>query len=142
VLRSPQTDLEPVARLVAARWEIVAEDDYVARPRASGYRARHLVVRHGGVAIEVQLRTFLQDAWAEAYETVERNTDVAAREPAIQADVADLFAGLSRLFARREAGTIHGEPAMQELLGLLLAHSRPLHALQWRTPTDPPPSDR
>lgn len=44
--------------------------DYIARPRPSGYRGRHVILRYDDLAcghklfVEVQLRTVLQHAWA------------------------------------------------------------------------------
>ena len=48
--------------------DVVRERDYQANPRG-GYRALHAVVRAGGPLVEVQLRTDLEDQWAN---TVER----------------------------------------------------------------------
>ena len=48
--------------------------DYIARPRSSGYRGRHVILRYDDLAcghklfVEVQLRTVLQHAWATAVE--------------------------------------------------------------------------
>jgi putative GTP pyrophosphokinase len=140
VVRAPQVDLRDLAAAIADRWEVLADDDYVTRPRPSGYRARHVVVRHRGVAIEVQLRNVLQDVWAEEFETLHRNTDLAAQSPETQASVSDFFGQLSRLFARREVGTIHGEAAMQELFGLFVAYKPTLDALHWSLPPDAPSS--
>lgn len=58
--------------------ELVAEDDYIESPKASGYRSLHLIYRfmskgHPGynkLMFEVQLRTVTQHAWATAVETV------------------------------------------------------------------------
>jgi ppGpp synthetase/RelA/SpoT-type nucleotidyltranferase len=58
--------------------ELVAEDDYIARPKDSGYRSLHLVYRfhsrghpqYNRLMFEVQLRTGTQHAWATAVETV------------------------------------------------------------------------
>lgn len=58
--------------------ELVAEDDYIKRPKSSGYRSLHLVYRfmsrghpsYNKLMFEVQLRTATQHAWATAVETV------------------------------------------------------------------------
>lgn len=58
--------------------EFVAEDDYIANPKPSGYRSLHLIYRfkskghpqYNRLMLEVQLRTVTQHAWATAVETV------------------------------------------------------------------------
>jgi len=58
--------------------ELIREDDYVAKPKASGYRSVHLVYRYrldsapdySGLLVELQFRTRLQHAWATAVETM------------------------------------------------------------------------
>jgi len=55
-----------------AELEVVAEKDYVAQPKPSGYRSYHMVVRvspggHFGAtpcAVEIQIRTAAMDFWA------------------------------------------------------------------------------
>ncbi|MEX1164765.1 MAG: RelA/SpoT domain-containing protein [Nitriliruptor sp.] len=47
---------------------IVKEYDYVDDPKDSGYRAFHIVTWHGGMRVEVQIRTRSQHAWAETME--------------------------------------------------------------------------
>ena len=59
---------------------VIHSDDYIAQPRASGYRGIHLVSRfrpggeeqavYEGMRIEIQLRSRLQHVWATAVETV------------------------------------------------------------------------
>jgi hypothetical protein len=43
-------------------------DDYVFRPRSSGYRAVHVVVRYDERCVEIQLRTRTMHEWAVAVE--------------------------------------------------------------------------
>lgn len=59
--------------------EFRGEDDYIASPKADGYRSHHLKYAfcgrgdsevHNGRRIEVQIRTVLQHSWATAIEAV------------------------------------------------------------------------
>jgi hypothetical protein len=60
--------------------KLAGVDDYLASPKASGYRSIHLKYKYfsdkkapavyNGLGIEVQLRSRLQHAWATAVETV------------------------------------------------------------------------
>lgn len=58
--------------------EFVTEDDYITKPKQSGYRSLHLIYRFKSIGhpqynrtmFEVQLRTRTQHAWATAVETV------------------------------------------------------------------------
>lgn len=60
------------------QYEVVHVSDYIARPKASGYRSLHLVLKYkskkhpqyNNVLLEVQARTLTQHAWATAVETV------------------------------------------------------------------------
>ena len=57
-----------VARRLRKNWTITRFSDYIAEPQADGYRALHLINRHRGRLIEVQIRTTLQDQWANTVE--------------------------------------------------------------------------
>jgi ppGpp synthetase/RelA/SpoT-type nucleotidyltranferase len=57
-----------VAQRLKKNWTITRFRDYVATPKADGYRALHLINRNRGRLIEVQLRTTRQDEWANAVE--------------------------------------------------------------------------
>jgi putative GTP pyrophosphokinase len=61
-----------VARRLRKNWTITRFSDYVAEPKPDGYRALHLINRHRGRLIEVQLRTPLQDEWANLVEFLSR----------------------------------------------------------------------
>ena len=88
----------------------------------------------------MQLRTVLQDAWAEAFETVQRTTDLAAHGSHVRTELADFFRDLSRVLARSEGGTIPRDAAMHDLPGLFVAYRRTLQVLHRTAPPDPPPS--
>ncbi len=45
--------------------------DYLTKPKASGYRGRHLIFKYENMLIEVQLRTHLEHLWATSVETVD-----------------------------------------------------------------------
>ncbi|WP_417483558.1 RelA/SpoT domain-containing protein [Maricaulis sp.] len=56
-----------------SRHQVGRENDYIAAPRATGYRSRHFILKINGFdddrqKIEVQVRTKLQHAWATAVE--------------------------------------------------------------------------
>ena len=65
-------------RKSSIKHQLVREDDYIAKPKKSGYRGIHLVYRYfsdkndtyNGLQIEIQMRSRLQHAWATAVETV------------------------------------------------------------------------
>lgn len=61
-----------VARHLRKNWAIDKLHDYVAEPKSDGYRALHLINRSHGRLIEVQLRTTLQDNWANLAEILSR----------------------------------------------------------------------
>lgn len=57
-------------------YELKLEDDYISKPKLSGYRSFHLIFKNSnieypeldGLLIEVQVRTLVQHAWATAVE--------------------------------------------------------------------------
>lgn len=59
-----------VRRMRRNSWEIKALDDYWLNPKPTGYRAVHVVVERMGRLVEVQLRTPLQQRWAEEVDRV------------------------------------------------------------------------
>ena len=64
----------PVFDRIREAWEVMRERDYQTNPR-DGYRALHIVVRVQGRAVEVQVRTELEDLWANASEALAKNID-------------------------------------------------------------------
>jgi putative GTP pyrophosphokinase len=61
-----------VASRLRKNWTITRFRDYVAEPKADGYRGLHLINRNHGQLVEIQLRTPRQDDWANLVETLSR----------------------------------------------------------------------
>jgi putative GTP pyrophosphokinase len=88
-----------VSRRLKKSWTIVRTRDYIANPKPSGYRALHHIVRRDGRLVEVQLRTTLQDAWANQVEDDGHATGVGLKFGR-GSDVANAYYDLvSRTFA-------------------------------------------
>jgi len=103
--RAVVNNLNDVNRLVNVykssriRHRLSHEDDYIQRPRDSGYRSRHLVYRYisdrsevyNGLKIEVQIRTPIQHAWATTVETVDAFTQQALKSSMGRSDWERFF---------------------------------------------------
>jgi ppGpp synthetase/RelA/SpoT-type nucleotidyltranferase len=57
-----------MAQMEVNGFEVVEDTDYYQNPKASGYRARHIVVKVAGRRVEVQLRSERQEEWAQRVE--------------------------------------------------------------------------
>lgn len=98
-------NLKDVNKLVNAyksssiRHRLAHEDDYIQRPRDSGYRSRHLVYRYisdrneiyNGLKVEIQIRTPIQHAWATTVETVDAFTKQALKSSMGRSDWERFF---------------------------------------------------
>jgi putative GTP pyrophosphokinase len=89
--------------------------DYIANPKPSGYRALHVIARRDDFAIEVQLRTVRQDAWANQVEDDGRQLGVGLKFGAGVADIHDYYVAISDAFALLD----RGEPLPEELVTVL-----------------------
>jgi Region found in RelA / SpoT proteins len=89
---------------------LAANDDYVSRPKPSGYRGVHLVYKYfsdrktdyNTLKIEIQIRSQLQHAWATAVETVGTLQQQALKSSQGEKDWLRFFALASSAFAFRE----------------------------------------
>ncbi len=122
--------------------ELVSARDYIAEPKASGYRGRHLVFRYNsasdkaedydGLLVELQLRTRLQHTWATAVETFE--AFLGEKFKSSQGDAAwlDFFATVSSAFALKEGQPVlpaHAAFSAQELHRLVSRKAAALRVL-------------
>ncbi len=96
-------DVYVVRRRLLKSWTIIKERDYIDTPKEDGYRALHLIVRRHGYPIEVQLRTLLQDLWANTVEERSRESGVGFKFGQGDADerhrlrlIAEILASLDR----------------------------------------------
>lgn len=88
-----------LSRRLRKTWTIVRVRDYIAEPKSSGYRALHLIVSRGGCPVEVQLRTVLQDAWANQIEEDGRQIGVGLKFGAGADEIHAYYAAVSDAFA-------------------------------------------
>jgi putative GTP pyrophosphokinase len=98
--------LYAVSRRLRKTWTIIRVRDYIAEPKPSGYRALHLVVRRGGYPVEVQLRTVLQNAWANQVEEDGRQIGVGFKFGAGAAEVHAYYVAVSDAFAFLDRGEV------------------------------------
>jgi ppGpp synthetase/RelA/SpoT-type nucleotidyltranferase len=91
--------LQAVSRRLKKTWTIVRTKDYIDEPRSSGYRAVHHIVRRDRRLIEVQLRTVLQDAWANQVEEDSRRLATGYKFGGGGEEVHDYYRIVSEAFA-------------------------------------------
>lgn len=114
--------VERVTRRLLKTWRTVERPhrDYIdgpPGPQQSGYRGVHLILRKDGVRIEVQLRTVLQDAWANMVERASRDEGVDYKSGRGAPERLELFRLISEGFAYLD----RRETAPDELITRLVA---------------------
>jgi putative GTP pyrophosphokinase len=108
-----------LASRLRKNWTITRFSDYVVEPKADGYRALHLINRNRGRLVEVQLRTPLQDSWANGVETFARSVASGLKFGGGPQELREYFVALGELFANEDQG-LQIDPA-------LLARVKELH---------------
>jgi len=153
ILRS----MEEVNNLVAlyAKDSGVSVTDYIAKPRVSGYRGKHIIWRFEGesekdtdykpMRIEIQVRTELQHSWATAVEVCSTFTDqnLKSDHPHVSDDRwVRFFALMGSVMAMGEGGGFVKDTPTEKakLLGELRGLSTALHVNEmmkrWNTATE------
>lgn len=110
-----QTAAYGIAIRLQKNWTITKFRDYVAEPKADGYRALHLINRNRGRLIEVQLRTRLQDAWANSVEIDARRVAPGLKFGAGPRELRDFYVALGEFLAIADQG-LPADPALYERL--------------------------
>ncbi|HEY0317577.1 MAG TPA: RelA/SpoT domain-containing protein [Solirubrobacterales bacterium] len=114
-VRAVLPDQDAVYRVGARlrkNWTITKTRDYIAEPKDDGYRALHLINRHRGRLIEVQLRTTFQDSWANAVEANARVIAPGLKFGGGPENVREYFVALAEMLASLD----QGRPVDRELL--------------------------
>lgn len=111
-----QAAVDAVAPRLRKNWTIHRYRDYVRNPKDSGYRAVHLIAVKKAVFVEVQLRTVLQDLWANQVEHDSRAFRTDFKSGRGEAEVHAYYVLVSKMFAIREAGHEPSQDFMQELV--------------------------
>jgi len=101
-----------VARRLRKNWTITRFSDYIAEPKADGYRALHLINRHRGRLIEVQIRTPLQDNWANIVEILSREAVPGLKFGQGPPELRKLLLDTASVFAEAEAGDFSLDAAL------------------------------
>ena len=96
--------LYAVQRRLRKTWTIHQVRDYVQEPKDSGSRAIHLIARRDNRLIEVQLRTFRQDAWANQIQEDGRVQMTALKFGEGQHQLHDYYRAVSNAFAALDRG--------------------------------------
>lgn len=78
--------------------------DYIASPRASGYRGVHVIAEYDGREIEVQLRTRAQHEWAIAVERLGGRGGYDLKSGEGPPEVLALMSAISSAIALEEVG--------------------------------------
>lgn len=104
-----------MSRRLRKTWTIIRVRDYIADPKPSGYRALHLIVSRGGHPIEVQLRTTLQDAWANQVEDDGRQIGVGLKFGAGAAEIHGYYVAIADVFAFLDRGEVIPEELATKL---------------------------
>lgn len=92
-----------VAGSLRKNWTITRTRDYVEKPKSDGYRALHLINRHQGRRIEIQLRTPRQDRWANTVEICARVAP-GLKSGGGPAELREFFLVLGEVLSRLDLG--------------------------------------
>jgi len=102
-------ELDALRRRIEGNWstQFRRTRDYIAHPKAEGYRAVHFVVVRDDRAIEVQLRTRGQQQWADAAESADvrlATKGVRLKDGEGPDEVLEYFSAAGELIYHREYG--------------------------------------
>ena len=115
-----QERADAVADRLRKNWRVrlLADDDYVRRPKESGYRAIHLVVLRDGRRIEIQLRTPWQDLWAQSAEEDTARLGLGLKFGLGPDDLREYYRLMAEVMAAREEAKLVDEGVLSQLAKL------------------------
>lgn len=91
---------------IEKRWResIRRRRDYVADPKPTGYRARHFVIERYERRIEIQVRTRLQQNWANAIEQADSRHNLTLKDGNGPQEMLDYFSLSGAMLHYQDAG--------------------------------------
>jgi putative GTP pyrophosphokinase len=111
---------------VSKNHKLIKVNDYVAKPKPSGYRSIHYIYEfnskieeYNGLRIELQIRTKLQHNWATAVETAGIITKTSLKSSQGPDNWLEFFKIISSLFAIKENLPVleeHSSKSMEDLM--------------------------
>jgi putative GTP pyrophosphokinase len=115
-----QRAVDTVADRLRMNWrdQLVADDDYVRKPKDSGYRAIHLVVMQDERRIEIQLRTPWQDMWAQSTEEDTARLGLGLKFGLGPDDLREYYRLIAEVMAAREEARLVNEGVIARLAKL------------------------
>lgn len=113
-----QEVVDKVLAGIKKNWDIVTVDDYVSAPRATGYRAIHAIVQKDNLPVEVQLRTYGQQDWADEVERIDGLIPEALKDGEGPADIIRYTKRLAEVIDAQETGNPVDRQAILELTEL------------------------
>lgn len=107
--------VQATSRRLRKTWTVAKTRDYIESPKDTGYRAIHHDIRKSGRTIEVQLRTFRQDAWANQVEDDGRTLGTGYKFGFGADDIHAYYRVVSEVFWRQDANLPIDEGLKEEL---------------------------
>jgi hypothetical protein len=101
---STRAEIDAVLGRIGTHWKIADVYNYIDTPKASGYRAMHVVVVRDDRLIEIQLRTPGQHQWAVAVERIAPRIGASVKDGEGPPELLAFFALAARGIALEEAG--------------------------------------
>jgi ppGpp synthetase/RelA/SpoT-type nucleotidyltranferase len=129
VLRPDRREQDAVVARLSSRFPSARVTDRRATP-SHGYRAVHLVVDSGGCLVEIQVRTLLQDVWAQLVERIADRWGRGIRYGQEPEDPDRQEQGVSRREIWRLVGELGDAIARAEVAQLASADDRPIEVFE------------
>ncbi|MEV4421400.1 RelA/SpoT domain-containing protein [Patulibacter sp. NPDC049589] len=112
VVTRDMDDARALFARLGSNWDVRRTRDYVSQPKPDGYRALHLVAVRDARFVEIQIRTPLQDLWANVVERDGRRLGVGLKFGRGNDRVREDYRRMADLLAAEERGEV---PAAEDL---------------------------